>query len=104
MSLLSLKQLHHLPVVTESGQRLGRVVDIELDAEAHLVTTYLVSPSRLVQPLSRLVLRVHRSQVVALSPDQLVVQDTVKPIGGELERGRPSLPKDVAPAWPARSG
>ncbi|MBI4090154.1 MAG: PRC-barrel domain-containing protein [Candidatus Kerfeldbacteria bacterium] len=104
MSLISLKQLHHALVVTESGHRLGRVVDVELDAEAHLVTTYLVSPSRLVQPLTRSVLRIHRSQVVSVSPEKLVVQDSVKPLGGEAEPGRPSLPKNVAPAVPARSG
>jgi sporulation protein YlmC with PRC-barrel domain len=104
MSVVSFKQLHHRPVETESGDRLGRVVDIELDAESHLVNTYLVSPSRLVQPLSRSTLRVHRSQVVAITPTKLVVDDAVKPVGGEVQRGRPSLPKNVAPALPARSG
>ncbi|MBI4426104.1 MAG: PRC-barrel domain-containing protein [Candidatus Kerfeldbacteria bacterium] len=104
MSIVSLKQLHHLPVETESGNRLGRVVDIELDVEAHLVNAYLVSPSRLVQPLIQSTLRIHRSQVVAITPTKLVVHDSVRPIGSEVQRGRPSLPKDVAPALPARSG
>ncbi|MBI5404874.1 MAG: PRC-barrel domain-containing protein, partial [Candidatus Kerfeldbacteria bacterium] len=75
---MSGSQLKHLPVVTVSGDRLGRVQDFEYDPETHTIETYIVSASRLVRPLQSAALRVHRSQVRSINAKQMVVDDGLK--------------------------
>lgn len=101
--ILTLKHLRNLPVETRNGERLGRIVDAELDAESHVITTYIVHPSRIAQQLVRSELRVRPSQVVSITTERMVVEDAVRPAASERGRARPGLAKDVAPAIPAES-
>lgn len=67
----TLRHLLHLPVVTVGGVRLGRVRDAEVDAESHLIVTYRVN--RWLRPS----LVIHRTQVVEVRADRLIVDDGV---------------------------
>lgn len=101
--MMTWKHLRNLPVETQSGERLGRVVDAELDAESHVITTYIVRPSRIAQQLVRSELRVRRSQVVSITTERMVVEDAVRGVRTEKGRARPGLAKDVAPAISAQT-
>ncbi len=101
--IMKARQLRNLPVETRSGQHLGRLVDVELDVETQTIVTFIVRPGRLAQQLTRSELRIHRSQVVSLSPERLVVEDAAGQAASEPRRARPGLAKDVAPVIPAES-
>ena len=66
-----------LPVHTESGQALGTVVDVSIDPDSHLVTTYHVKPNRLVPDMMWSPLLIHRNQVVSVSSKGVVVDDAI---------------------------
>jgi sporulation protein YlmC with PRC-barrel domain len=97
-------QLYNLPVETESGIRLGRVVDVEVDPESHIIHTYLVRPSRLTHPLVRGCLRVGRSQVIAIQSDRIIVEDAAGSARYGVTTARQKFSKNIAPAVPARAG
>ena len=100
--MFTLKELKHLSVETTSGMYLGKVVDAELDEESHMVVTYIVQPGRLTQPLVRKSLRIHRSQVVSITKERMVVDDAVTPIAVS-QRSRENLTKDAPSPISARS-
>jgi sporulation protein YlmC with PRC-barrel domain len=66
-----------LPVRTESGRSLGSVVDVEVLSDSHHIAFYLVKPSRLMPDAMWSPLRIHRSQVIEISAQGLVVEDAV---------------------------
>lgn len=66
-----------LPVRTESGQSLGSVVDISIDLDTQVVLVYHVKPNRLVPDMVISPLLIHRDQVVSISAEQMVVDDSV---------------------------
>ncbi len=43
--------LMHLPVLTESGSKLGKVYDINIDIDNHCIKSYLVRASFISQSL-----------------------------------------------------
>jgi len=68
--LINLYNLKHLPVITQSGVKLGKVYDINFDIETHCVKSYLVrhsviSQSYLIKPV----------QVVNITNDSIIVED-----------------------------
>lgn len=68
--LINLHNLLHLPVITESGVRLGKVHDVNFDIENHCVKSYVVyagllSKHHLIKP----------SQIVAVTKEQITVDD-----------------------------
>lgn len=75
-----LKDLHHLPVETRSGVPLGRLVDLEIDPETCEVRTFFVATRRLLPGLMDRRLAVGRQQVVRLTPQKLVVDDSLIPL------------------------
>jgi len=66
-----------LSVRTESGHVLGSVVDISIDLETQAVLVYHVKPSRLVPDMVISPLLIHRDQVVSITTEGLVVDDSV---------------------------
>lgn len=69
-------KLRHLPVVTERGAGLGHVFDIELDAESHAISAYLVQTGlRMFGPT----LRIAPAEVVSITGERMVVKDTAVP-------------------------
>jgi len=69
-------ELIGLTVETKSGERLGKVADIEIDAATHSVSHYIV---RSANPLKELVsdeqLCIAPTQVVAFTQHTMVVED-----------------------------
>ena len=62
-----------VPVVTESGQQLGRVVGVEIDPATHSILQYRVQPSRLPGMAKELLIQ--QAQVISFSDEQMVVED-----------------------------
>lgn len=71
--LFKVKQLLHLPVITESGEKLGVVRDIELDVESHMIRTYLVGQKVLGTDKYCIV----PTQVKAITEENMIVKDGV---------------------------
>ncbi|MDD5039519.1 MAG: PRC-barrel domain-containing protein [Patescibacteria group bacterium] len=86
-------ELINLPVVTQSGQQLGRVADFEMDAEEHTVVRYIVKPGTLLADLLESDLVIAREQVVAITADRMIVEDAVV-----TAKNRKGLIKKAIPA------
>lgn len=71
--MLTAKQIKKLPVITVSGKKLGRVNEVFVDPESQSIMQYQVTPRRLLS--LDLPLLIHRSQVVSLSSERLLVED-----------------------------
>lgn len=99
--MVTAKQLRNLPVATESGEQIGRVVDFEIEPENHQIVVYLVSPNRLTRPITHETLRVSCSQVLSITPERMVVEDNVKLLRA---RGRTELAKGITSAVPSPTG
>ncbi|MFH1789774.1 MAG: PRC-barrel domain-containing protein [bacterium] len=70
--LFNFHHLTHLPVITASGTKLGRVHDINFDIESHAIFGYcvrssVIGRSYLIKP----------SQVVEITNEKMVVEDAV---------------------------
>jgi len=95
-------KLKGLPVVTVSGERLGQIQNFELDPDQHLITVYIVGPSRLVRPLQSAPLRIGRSQVCSITAERMIVEDGVRrERSGASARAR--LAKPIVPAISTRA-
>ncbi len=75
-----------LPVVTESGQTLGRIVGGMLDTEAHALVSYEVKPSL----LARHHLIISCEQVVTITSEHVVVKDATYPTTEQRKTNRPA--------------
>lgn len=102
MATASIQDVLQLPVYTVGGTRLGKVADIEFDVETHQAQAYLVKPGRLSQPLVRRTLKIHRSQVVAITAEKMIVEDSVSRSSAD-QRAR-SVPRGAASPLSARIG
>ena len=73
--LIAVKQFLGLPVVTKSGQKLGRVVNCLIETESQNLSQYEVKPSL----LTRQSLLINRNQVIIIEKDKIIVEDSVAP-------------------------
>lgn len=70
---INLPKLMRLPVITESGTKLGRIYDIKLELPAQAVTGYLVRSSA----LSRQNFLIKPTQIVKITAEEIVVEDAL---------------------------
>lgn len=70
-------EIRSLPVFTKSGQRVGKISGVFIDATAHVVTHYAVTKSRTLSRLLPAELLVQPPQVISLDQEKMVVQDAV---------------------------
>jgi len=82
--IINFGKLVRLFVYTESGIKLGRVYDFELDVESHNVARYLVKPGF----FSTKNFLIQASQIKEITNDRMVVYDSavksgLSPIMGE---------------------
>lgn len=70
---INLQKLLRLPVYTESGTKLGRIFDLELDAAAQTIIRYLVRSNF----LSAKSFLIAGAQVKEIKNDRVVVYDAV---------------------------
>ncbi len=81
---LNYSNLRHLPVVTQSGLVLGKVIDFDFDAETHSILSYTVRGG-LRDVLARREIIVAVSQVVSITKEQMVVRDVTVPVESETK-------------------
>jgi sporulation protein YlmC with PRC-barrel domain len=70
-------QLYHLPVQTESGQKVGLVEGVTVDIDAHSVASYEVKPAKMLTALFSRTLLISPAQVVSISSEIMIVKDSV---------------------------
>jgi len=73
------QDLINLPVYTKSGQNLGRVDHFEIDQSSHTILRYYIK-SGLLKGLWQEQLIVHRSQVISINKEKMIVEDNVKAV------------------------
>src|SRR3989338_9030915 len=71
------KAIRGVPVVTERGEKVGKLAGFVLDAAAHAVVQYVVAKSRLLSALLPHDLLVAPDQVVSLDDERMVIRDEV---------------------------
>ncbi len=71
--IINLRKLLDLPVYTESGIKLGKIFDLELDIENHFVLRYFVRPNF----ISLQNFLVQSAQVQKITSDRMIVDDAV---------------------------
>jgi sporulation protein YlmC with PRC-barrel domain len=70
-------QLINLPVYTQSGQKLGRVVDFELNCELQEVIKYYVRGENIIKELIEKELIITAEQVISIDDKKMIVEDLV---------------------------
>lgn len=81
--MMTIKQVLQLPVQTQSGQDLGRVVDAVVHAETHRIVKYEVAPSSLLRGLlPSQPLIIDARQVIQMTEEKMIVEDGVQPAEG----------------------
>lgn len=78
---INFSQLKKLPVETQSGVYLGKVVDAIVSAEENLILQYKVRPHKIA---GRTFL-INNSQVREITAEKIVVDDAVAPSVKELD-------------------
>lgn len=93
--MFTTKQIKKLPVITVSGKKLGRVNEIFVDPDSQSIIQYQVTPRRLLS--LDLPLLIHRSQVISLTPERLLVEDNVVKVSQPIHVSAPLSPSTVTP-------
>jgi sporulation protein YlmC with PRC-barrel domain len=87
------KKLLNLPVFTESGRELGRLVDFEIDTESQSIIDYFIQPHRAIANLFGNKLIVKRGQIVDILANKIIVVDNIAP---SLKEQLEAIKKDTA--------
>ena len=87
--IIQVKKIIGLPVLTKSGERLGRVIDCLIDLDSQSIIQYLVRRG----PFGRGLL-IHRGQVISIDARKVIVEDAVM-------LGAVNKDKIIAPAVPS---
>ena len=72
--IINLRQLKKLPVYTESGIKLGKVVDVNFLVDTQSVYQYIIQPNF----FGRIIL-VGSNQVIEINDEKMIVEDAVAP-------------------------
>jgi len=70
-------KLINLPVETKSGQSLGHVSDFEFDPLHQQIIRYYIKSGHLIAELLSKELIVSASQVISITEDKMVVEDSI---------------------------
>ena len=86
------KTIKSLTVETESGVKLGKVSDLEIDVDGQTVVAYKVKGGLFGEELI-----ISRSQVVKFTKEKMVVEDSLTQERGEVKKeSTQSSPEPVA--------
>ncbi len=69
--------LINLPVITESGQRLGVVESFNIETESQSVLEYIIKPDTLIAGLISGELIISRGQIIAITAKKIIVNDNI---------------------------
>jgi sporulation protein YlmC with PRC-barrel domain len=78
--LIELKKLFHLPVFTVSGQKLGVVLNGEIDIETHLIRAYTVGN----KVLGKEKYYITPVQIKMITAEKMLVEDGLSPFNDSL--------------------
>lgn len=79
-------ELRGVPVITKSGEKVGKLAAFVIDAEHHEVAQYVVARSSLLSSIMPDELLVHPSQVISLDAEMMVVEDAAVAERAEARR------------------
>ena len=71
---ISSNDLINLPVYTESGQHLGRIISFDINIDNYLIEKFYIKTG-LIQGLWHEQLVIDPSQVISITKDKLIVED-----------------------------
>lgn len=78
--LISASQLKDLPVFTFSGQKLGYVLDLEIEVETQIIANLIVKRGILGKQLI-----INRNQIKSFTAEKIIVDDTVVGVEGSVQ-------------------
>lgn len=74
---LNSKAIRNLPVMTKSGSFLGKIKEIEIDAETQNISRYFVVSNQMVKRLANKELIIASAQVLSIDNEKMVVEDNL---------------------------
>ncbi len=96
--VLPLSKIKNLPVFTQSNLRLGIVVDIEIEIESQTILRYIVQQGQILGRLQEPLL-VHRNQVLEITNERIIVEDSLGKEEVKETQDRSSLYESIAPNY-----
>ncbi len=84
--LLHAQDVKNIPVVTQDGRKVGKLIGPTIDTATHAIFKYAVARSRLLSALLPDELLVDPSQVVSLTAEQMVIKDELVPAEAEAKK------------------
>lgn len=93
---LTSRQLINLPVFTESGTKIGKILYLELNEKEHLVEKYAIKTSSFIQ-LIPVILLISPQQVVDINLEQVVVEDSIVKILQKKNKQKNKPAEDPSP-------
>lgn len=78
--------LRGIPVQTKGGDKVGKLLAFVIDADQHEVTQYVVARSSLLSKLMPDEFLVHRSQVVSIDAERMVINEAAVTEAAEVVR------------------
>ena len=74
---INLKAIRNLPVMTKNGRPLGKIKEIEIDAETQNISRYFITSNQMVKRLANKELIIAASQVLSIDNEKMVVEDNL---------------------------
>ncbi len=71
------KQLKKVKVETQSGQYLGKIIDIELETDTGIIEKYYVKNSLSIPGLFENKLIINKNQVISFDNEKMIVEDSL---------------------------
>ncbi len=81
---INFKKLITLEVVTKSGDSLGRVKEVEIDADNLKITALIVAPAQLPKMLLASELYINSSFIISIDETEIIVEDSFAAEGEKL--------------------
>ena len=100
MNSMTSYELIGLPVVTQSGQELGKVKDFEIDSDTFKIIAIHVSPIGLLKKLVNDAAIISVELIIEVTPQQIIVEDSVVREGGRKVRNEEYSPVQTSTSNP----
>lgn len=71
------KAIRNLPVITKNGHPLGKIKEIEVDAETQNISRYFITSNQMVKRLANQELIIAASQVLSIDNEKMMVEDNL---------------------------
>jgi sporulation protein YlmC with PRC-barrel domain len=77
--LIENKKVVGLRVVTETAQEIGKIRNFDIETDSQSIINYKISPTSLLKGILQVSenLIINRGQVVSISEDKMIVEDSV---------------------------